>query len=125
MNLSSDNKLVDDFILVARDHLTNVSVRLAWLERAPLERGQNDAAATYAIWRSFYTIKCLAGFLNLSILAEIAYQIETALTLAQTGDLTISTQQAHAIVAASDHLERQIDELDSAGARSDLASTLA
>jgi chemotaxis protein histidine kinase CheA len=112
MQLSSDDKLVDDFILVARDHLTNVSTRLAWLERAPLDCVQSDAASTYAIWRSFYTIKCLAGFLNLSILAEVAYQIETDLTLAQTGALTISSRQARAISAASDHLERQMDELD-------------
>jgi chemotaxis protein histidine kinase CheA len=107
MNVSSDKRLVDDFILIARDHLTNVSTRLAWLERAP-----DNAAATYAIWRSFYTIKCLAGFLNLSILAEVAYEIETALTLAQTGELTISSQQAHAVAEASGRLEREIDGLD-------------
>jgi two-component system, chemotaxis family, sensor kinase CheA len=100
VNFNSDPGLLADFILQARGHLATVAARSGWLERNP-----SNAAALYGIWRSFYSIKCLASFLGLSSLAEVAYKIETSLLPARTGDLTISPEQARAISEASNSLE--------------------
>jgi|HubBroStandDraft_6_1064221.scaffolds.fasta_scaffold64603_2 chemotaxis protein histidine kinase CheA len=98
--------LLADFTLLARHHLATVATRLGWLDQTP-----SNAAALYGIWRSFYSIKCLASFLGLSALATIAYQIETLLLPARAGDLTISPEQAQAISQASISLEYQLRAL--------------
>lgn len=98
--------LLADFILVTRGHLANVAMRLTSLESA-----SSNAAALYGIWRSFYSIKCLASFLGLSTLAKVAYEIETALLQARTGELTISMEQVRAISEASSDLEHHVNTL--------------
>ena len=105
-----DPIMLADFILVTRGHLANVALRLRWLETS-LERASSNAAALYGIWRSFYSIKCLASFLGLSALAEAAYQIETALLPARTGELAISDRQVQAISQAAGDLEYRVNTL--------------
>jgi len=118
VHFKSDPGLLADFILQARGHLAlarghlargrmaNVAVRSGWLECTP-----SNTAALYGIWRSFYSIKCLASFLSLTSLAEVAYEIETSLLPARTGDLTISAEQAQAISEASNSLEYHLNTL--------------
>jgi len=105
--IGNDPELLGDFVVEAREHLSNIEMRLLSLDQEP-----GNADALNAIFRGFHTIKGLAGFLNLSAVAEVAHEIETLLDLARTGGLTICSEQIDVILAGSDYLARRVDELN-------------
>ncbi|HME06525.1 MAG TPA: chemotaxis protein CheA [Bryobacteraceae bacterium] len=106
-DIGNDPELLGDFVVEAREHLGNIEMRLLSLDQDP-----GNAEALNAIFRGFHTIKGLAGFLNLSAVAEVAHEIETLLDLAREGELVISSEHVDVILAGSDYLARRIDELN-------------
>ena len=105
--IGNDPELLGDFVVEAREHLSNIEMLLLSLDQEP-----GNTEALNGIFRGFHTIKGLAGFLNLSALAEVAHEIETLLDQARTGELTISSEHVDVILAGSDYLARRIDELN-------------
>jgi chemotaxis protein histidine kinase CheA len=102
----SDPNLLGDFIGVARENLSDIAMRLQWLERDP-----SNAAALQALWRNFYTIKSLAGFLNLSHIAAVAQEFETLFDQARSSQLTISPEHIETVLDGSTYLHRGINAL--------------
>jgi chemotaxis protein histidine kinase CheA len=104
VELGNDPELLGDFALHAREHLSEIDLRLVSLEPESV-----DPEALNAICRGFHTIQVLAGFLNLSAIAAVAHEV--ALKVARTSGLPISAEHLLVILTASDDLSRRICEL--------------
>lgn len=105
--LAQDPQLIQDFLLEAREHLTNIEARL--LE---IEHGTTSEETINSTFRSFHTIKGLAGFLDFSVLQEVSHEVETLLDRARSGELRLTPQRVDVILAASDYLALWLGQIE-------------
>ena len=108
VSIALDPELIGDFVLESRDHLVNIEGQLLTLER--------DAANTEAlnsVFRSFHTIKGLAGFLELWDVQKLAHEVETVLDAARNGELTLAPDGIDVILESADFLQRYLQHLES------------
>lgn len=104
--IASDPELLGDFILESREHLSAVELHLL-----ALDRDSRNPEALNAIFRGFHTIKGLAGFLGLPEVQEVAHEVETALDLARSGEISITPAHIDVILASKDYLNRWMSKL--------------
>jgi two-component system chemotaxis sensor kinase CheA len=106
--LAQDPELIRDFVVESREHLGNIEGKV--LE---IERGSAPDDAIHSLFRSFHTIKGLAGFLDFTEIQEVAHSVETLLDLARNGSLALTPVRVDCVLAAADfvgnwlrHIER-------------------
>src|SRR5579885_697165 len=104
--LARDPELINDFVVEAGEHLSNVELQLL-----ALDQDAANAEALHAIFRGFHTIKGLAGFLGLDPIQEVAHEIETVLDLARNGSFRITPAHIDVILAGRDYLDRSLAAL--------------
>ncbi len=104
--LARDPELLNDVVIESNDHLVSVERELLKLEKDP---GNQDAI--HSAFRSFHTIKGLAGFLELTEIQRVAHQTESLLDQARNGRLTITPSVADVILAAKDYLDQAFRQL--------------
>jgi two-component system chemotaxis sensor kinase CheA len=107
LSLGEDPEMVGDFIMEARDHLTQVEIHMMTLEKEP---GEMEAINT--VFRGFHTIKGLAGFLDFGDIREVAHETETLLDLARDRKLRITPAVVDVVLAAADFLKVWIKRLE-------------
>ena len=75
---AEDPELIADFLMEASEHL-------ALIESQMLELEQNPGAmeVVHSVFRTFHTIKGLAGFLEFDAIQAVAHHVETLLDLAR------------------------------------------
>lgn len=103
----SDLPLVHDFIGESVGHVEAAEAELLKLEKNP-----DDAEAVNAVFRSFHTIKGVAGFLNLQQIGRLAHASESLLDLARNGKLRLSGAYSDVVLKASDMMRTLIGQLD-------------
>ena len=104
--LADDPELIHDFVAESREHISSIETNLLALEK--------DSALTDAIhgvFRSFHTIKGLAGFLDLGAIQEIAHETETLLDHAREKRIEISPHLIDVILKAADYIRTGVDAL--------------
>jgi two-component system, chemotaxis family, sensor kinase CheA len=104
---ASDPQLLADFFIEAREHLVNIEARLLELEQTP-----ENAEAINSLFRSFHTLKGLAGFLEFNAIQEVAHEVETLLDLARNGQFRLDTGAIDSVLAARDYVERWLKQLE-------------
>jgi len=104
VSIAEDPELLNDFVLEAREHLSSIEENLLVLERDP-----RQADVIHSVFRSFHTIKGLAGFLNLGEMQEVSHEVETALDLARNHQLAITPHVIDVVLAAADHLKQWLE----------------
>lgn len=109
--LAQDPELVQDFLVEAREHLAQIEARL--LE---IEQGVHTQETLHAAFRSFHTIKGLAGFLDYSVMQRVAHETETLLDLARNGQLVMRPAAVDVVLAAGDYLRSWLDAIEAAAA---------
>ena len=82
-NLATILKLIRDFVSESREHLDRISSSRCW----SLDRSPADMEAIHSVFRSFHTIKGLAGFLAFDVIQTLAHEVETVLDLARNSEL--------------------------------------
>lgn len=97
--LNQDSELLREFLVEAREHLSNIESRL--LE---LDQGNSTGETLNSAFRSFHTLKGLAGFLEFNVLQEVAHEVETVLDRARSDELHISHAIVDVILEASDYI---------------------
>lgn len=105
--LAQDPQLLQDFLLEAREHLGNIEARLLEIEQ--------DAAAAEPVnstFRSFHTIKGLAGFLDFAVMQEVSHEVETLLDRARSGELRLNPARIDIVLAASDYLALWLNHIE-------------
>jgi two-component system chemotaxis sensor kinase CheA len=105
--VAQDPELLKDVILESREHLSSVESQLLKLEHDP-----SDAEAVHSIFRSFHTIKGLAGFLELPAVQGLAHEVETLLDHARNGKLRVTPDVIDIVLASKDWLARAFDDLE-------------
>lgn len=99
--LASDPEMVQEFLVEAREHLATVEAGML-----RLERNTGDAEALHAVFRSFHTVKGLAGFLGACAIQELAHETESVLDWVRSGKLLLSPDLTDLILRSADELTR-------------------
>tara|TARA_Y100001933_G_scaffold262971_1_gene322766 strand:+ start:114120 stop:116888 length:2769 start_codon:yes stop_codon:yes gene_type:complete len=102
----ADPTLVAEFITEAREHLDAAEVELLSVEDDP-----NNEDTLNAIFRSFHTIKGVAGFIGLPDIQALAHISETVLDRARKHTLELSGESLDIAFEAVDSMKRLIDRL--------------
>lgn len=101
--LNQDPELVGDFILEAREHLQTVESGLLILEKEPA-----NPETLNAVFRSFHTLKGLAGFLEFAHIQAVSHEVETILDLARTGQLVLRPNLVDLTLESADFVGREV-----------------
>jgi two-component system, chemotaxis family, sensor kinase CheA len=107
-SLAQDPELLCDFILETREHLASLESQLLVLERDP-----GNVEALHAIFRSFHTVKGLAGFLELREIQKVAHEVESVLDLARNLRFTVTPEAIDVILLSGDYLKGWLTHLES------------
>src|SRR5574340_1074927 len=108
-SLAQDPELAAVFAAETREHLANIEPQLLALEREP-----SASEPVHAIFRSFHTVKGLAGFLEFETIREVAHEIETVLDKVRDGSLGVMPALIDAILAGADFLTRETGAIERA-----------
>jgi two-component system, chemotaxis family, sensor kinase CheA len=104
-----DAQLLIDFIQEANGHLDNADVQLLTLESNP-----EDQESLNSVFRSFHTIKGVAGFLDLKDIKELSHVAEDVLDRSRKGHLMMSGAVMDTVFEAVDALRRLIKSVEHA-----------
>ncbi|MGD1915626.1 MAG: chemotaxis protein CheW [Phycisphaerales bacterium] len=102
-----DSEIIQDFLTESGELLEQLEGDLVSLEQAC-----DDLDLINTIFRALHTIKGSASFLALTPLVAIAHASETALNAARSGKLSITPEVMDDLLAATDALRTQFDELN-------------
>ncbi len=109
MPLVGDPSLIADFINESREHLHEAEVQLLTLEGDP-----KNIDALNAVYRSFHTIKGVAGFLNLQAISTLSHAVEDLLDHARKGEITFIGPAVDVTFASVDSLKQMISDVETA-----------
>jgi len=104
-----DLPLIIDFINESKEHIENAEAALLELENNP-----EDAETLNKIFRSFHTIKGMAGFLNLTDTNKLAHAAENLLDMARKGQLKLTGPFSDATFASIDMLKTMLAAMETA-----------
>lgn len=107
-SLAQDPELLSDFVLEAREHLASLEGQVLTIERDP-----GNSEALNSVFRSFHTVKGLAGFLELWEIQKLAHEVETVLDKARNFQLTITSPAIDVILESADYLRSWLSHLES------------
>ncbi len=107
--LAQDTDLLNDIVMEASEHLISVEAQLLTLEQDP-----TSAEAVNSTFRSFHTIKGLAGFMELNAIQEVAHEVESVLDLARNKKLRITPAVIDLVLAGKDYLQHAFRLLEPA-----------
>jgi len=106
-DLAQDPEILRDFVVESRDNLLAIETQVLRIEREP-----SDKEALNAAFRSFHTIKGLAGFLALDEVQCLAHEIETVLDRARNEQLVLTASAIDVILASADQLRLWVDHVE-------------
>ncbi len=109
LNLEENEELLSEFHIEAVDHLGQIET--AVLE---LEKESSSKEAIDSMFRSFHTIKGVAGFLNLVPVNRLAHEVESLMDLVRQNKITIFTGIIDLVLDSKDTLERHIEQISTA-----------
>lgn len=106
VELAADPELVQNFITEAGDYLSDIETEMVYLEQ-----DSGNPERLNAVFRSFHSIKGVAGFLNLAQIHDLAHDLETLLDEARSGRLKIGAAIIDCILSAVDLLKEMLADL--------------
>lgn len=105
--LNQDPELVSDFVLESREHLKTVEAGLLVLEKE-----SSNSEVLNAVFRSFHTIKGLAGFLEFAGIQALSHEVETILDLARSGQLSMSPNLIDLTLESADYVGKEVSRIE-------------
>ncbi len=90
----------NDFIVEAFEHIDEIENNAMSLEQNP-----EDMDIIHTMFRAFHTIKGLSGFVEHTIIQEIAHRTETMMDYCRKSELKVSTKIVDAILKSSDYIK--------------------
>lgn len=97
----------DDFIVEAFEHIDEIESNAMSLEQNP-----EDMDIIHTMFRAFHTIKGLSGFVEHTIIQEVAHKTETMMDLCRKGELQVSTKIVDAILKSSDYIKQLCNNVE-------------
>lgn len=105
--LAQDPELVQEFLIEAREHLSNIEALMI-----EIDNGGAAEEAVHGVFRSFHTIKGLAGFLDFAVIQDIAHEVETLLERVRTSELTLNPARVDAVLHAGDCISSWLSHVE-------------
>jgi two-component system chemotaxis sensor kinase CheA len=105
--LSQDPELVGDFLMEAREHLGSIEQGLLVIEKDPSHR-----ESLHSVFRSFHTIKGLAGFLDFGRIQDVAHEVETILDMARNGQIVMTPALVDLTLSGADFVQRETNRIE-------------
>jgi Chemotaxis protein histidine kinase and related kinases len=102
-----DPEFLNDFLVETKEHIENIEMSVLALETDP-----SNTELINSLFRSFHTIKGLAGFVNQDLVRRIAHQTETQLDKCRKGEAQVSKGFVDLVLASSDLLKKICENLD-------------
>lgn len=97
----------NDFIVEAFEHIDDIQNNAMSLEQNP-----EDMDIIHTMFRAFHTIKGLSGFVEHTIIQEIAHKTETMMDYCRKGELKVSTKIVDAILKSSDYIKQLCNDMN-------------
>ncbi len=107
MAFAEDPELISDFLVEAREHLASIESHMLELERNP-----RDMEVLHSVFRTFHTIKGLAGFLEFDMIQAVAHEVETLLDLARKEELIVASPVVDVVLEAADYLKQELNRVE-------------
>lgn len=108
IELNIDREFWDDFIQEAFEHIEEIEMNVLVLEKEP-----ENEEIVHTMFRAFHTIKGLSGFVEHTIIQEIAHKTETLMDFCRKGEMKVSKKLVDAILKSSDFIKQLCEEVDS------------
>lgn len=105
---SEDTELVSDFVMEAREHLALIEGQMLELEQDP-----SAMETLHSVFRTFHSIKGLAGFLEFHMIQEVAHEVETLLDLARNEKITVTSAVVDIVLESADYLKAELNRIES------------
>lgn len=120
-SLAQDPELVQEFLMEAREHLARIEALMVEIESSSCSREQVNG-----VFRSFHTIKGLAGFLEFDAIQTLAHEVETLLDKVRNEVIALTTTRVDVILQAGDAIGGWLNYIGdpSAGRPPDLSPLL-
>ncbi|MDY6863595.1 MAG: Hpt domain-containing protein [Thermodesulfobacteriota bacterium] len=103
VSIKGDLELIADFIYETTENLNTLDVQLLSLETYP-----GNEEVLNAVFRTFHTIKGVAGFLEMDEIAGLAHHTETLLDKARKKEFILSGNAVDVIFDAADTMKKLI-----------------
>lgn len=98
-----DPELLADFVMESEEHLASIEEKILLLEKDP-----TLIDTIHAVFRSFHSIKGLAGFLGLSGVQSVAHEVETLLDHARNLRISVSSDVVDLVLESSEYLKEEV-----------------
>ncbi len=106
IDLEGNRELLGEFQVEALDHLQQIEAALLVLDSQP-----DDRDALNGLFRSFHTIKGVAGFLHLHPMHRLAHEVESLLDLARTARLRLTPAIVTEILRSRDAIQELVGQI--------------
>lgn len=103
LDLVENRELLEEFHSEALDHLQEIESSLLVLDGDPRNREALDR-----MFRSFHTIKGVAGFLHLAPLQGLSHEVESLLDSARSGRLALTPSMITTVLDCRDAMQRMV-----------------
>ena len=106
--LNIEQDFWSDFIQEAFEHIEEIETNVLSLEQNP-----EDMEIIHTMFRAFHTIKGLSGFVEHTIIQEVAHGTETLMDYCRKGELKVNSRIVDAILKSSDFIKRLCEDVES------------
>jgi two-component system, chemotaxis family, sensor kinase CheA len=106
LDLAESGELLREFHTEALDHLQQIEAALLVLDGTP-----DDRDALNGLFRSFHTIKGVAGFLHLGPMHRLAHEVESLLDLARNSKLRLRPEIVTEILRSRDAIQAMVHQI--------------
>jgi len=98
-----DPELLADFVMESEEHLAAIEEKILLLEKDP-----TLIDTIHAVFRSFHSIKGLAGFLGLVGVQTVAHEVETLLDHARNSRISVTSDVVDLVLESSEYLKEEV-----------------
>jgi len=103
IDFADDPELLADFVLESEEHLASIEEKILILEK-----DSSLIEEIHAVFRSFHSIKGLAGFLGLAGVQAVAHEVETLLDHARNLRISINSDVVDLVLESSEYLKEEV-----------------
>lgn len=103
-----DNEFWADFVQEAFEHVEDIETNVI-----ELEQNTENMEIIHTMFRAFHTIKGLSGFVEHTVIQEIAHKTETMMDLCRKEELKVNKAIVDAILKSSDYIRHLCEDVDS------------
>ncbi len=107
-DIPEEDPIVAEFIVESREHLADIENQLLAIEAAGAEI---DVDLVNTVFRAIHSIKGSAGFLDSSVLGNLAHSLENVLNLVRNLELVPDSTITNVMLEAADALRGMVDDI--------------